>query len=488
MAPRLALLAIPFLAVAQQAPVQELKLVTDPSPAQVRPFETLVVQVRAYGSIAKADGGTELVRIQRGGAKLKVLSPDGGWVSKPFRFQGRDDEPFYQSATSRFGQIFGALSKDFILQDAFLYTAPEREGNYEVEADLDGKTARLTIEVTHRAPTRVKPETQSFGAEPRRPDPYRRLAEYWSPLLAQETWWQPKSDAPVRFDFDGDWQGDNNWDNMETGSSQAYVYYAAMETSTHWFLIYNVFHSRDYSDKCVAGTCHENDNEGIILTVRKDGGEFGKLEVMETLAHNNVYSYTNDSRIRNGVHNIDGRIEFYQNSHPIVFIEAGGHGIYGSASSKASKFSVRDGRFTDGTGMTFVYKGVAERPRHASDSLVGYELLPIYDHWWLKAAEDSGWRERTFDEYFVYRPLGGRPAGAGKRIGGTFLGRKESANKAKPFWGWHDEATRRRNVLATGQWGLDPAYAVSRNVTFPASEPFSLDYTFNPYLNIEVVP
>src|SRR5262249_29347484 len=166
-------------------------------------------------------------------------------------------------------------------------------------------------------------------------DPYRLVAEHWAPFLAQETWFQPKSDTPARFDFDNDWNGDNNWENMEVGSSQAYVHYAAMETTSHWFLIYNVFHPRDYSDKCVVGTCHENDNEGLIMTVRKDGSEFGKLEVMETLAHNNVYSFVADSRIRKGFHNIDGQIEFYDNSHPVIFVESGGHGIYGSTSSHA---------------------------------------------------------------------------------------------------------------------------------------------------------
>ena len=91
--------------------------------------------------------------------------------------------------------------------------------------------------------------------------------------------------------FDGNWHGDDNWDSTPTGSSQAYVYYAVMETATHWFLVYNFFHPRDYDDRCIAGTCHQNDNEGLVLTVRKDGSRFGRLQVMETLAHNRIFSY-----------------------------------------------------------------------------------------------------------------------------------------------------------------------------------------------------
>jgi hypothetical protein len=116
--------------------------------------------------------------------------------------------------------------------------------------------------------------------------------------------------------------------------------------------------------------------------------------------------------------------------------------------------------------------------------LVGYDLLPIYDHWWLKSA-DENWKSRTFDEYYVYQPFGSRPAGGGKKMGGTFYGRKESSNKAKPFWGWHDNNTRKRNILATGQWALDPAYAITRSVTYPPGTAPSTDYTFNPYLGIQ---
>ena len=464
--------------------VTELVLKPDADDPRVRPFETMVLQVRAYGEATKPGSETkERVRLQRGGAKMTILAVDGGWLSKPFKFQGKDNETFYQDASGKLAAILGVINKDFLLQDARLYTAPEKPGKYEIEADLEGKKARVTIEVTASAPARRKDETTQFAAEQRVRDPYRLLAEYWAPFFAQETWFQPKADVPARFDYDNDWAGDNNWDHLETGSSQAYVHYAAIETASHWFLTYNVFHPRDYSDKCIVGTCHENDNEGLILTVRKDGSEFGKLEVMETLAHNNVYSYVTDSRIRKGAHNIDGTIEFYGTSHPLAFIEAGGHGILGT-SSQHTQYDPKTDKFPAGTGITFIYKGVAERPRHANDRLVGYDLLPIYDHWWKKSA-DENWKDRTFDEYYIYTPFGGRPAGNGRKMGGTFYGRKESSNKAKPFWGWHDNATRKKNLVNTGQWALDPAYSLTRSVTYPAGLEPSLDYTFNPYLGVE---
>ncbi|MBL8230959.1 MAG: hypothetical protein JNL98_20870 [Bryobacterales bacterium] len=466
----------------RNAKVTDLRFRCVPQDCRVRPLETLIVQVMVDGEIAASSGEPRKGRLRRAPGPMKVVESGGGWVSKPFKFQGDDPGGFADSGGGTFSQIFSKVAGDFIVQDSFLYSAPATPGVYTLENDSEGVKKQLKVTVAADAPTQVKPEEYNFGPENREGEPFRKLAEYWSPVLAQETWWQPKSDIPTRFDFDGDLIGDNNWDNMEKGSSQAYVYYAVIETSTHWFLIYNAFHARDYSDKCVAGSCHENDNEGLILTVHRDGSEFGRLLAMETLAHNNVYSYVNDGAIRPGAHNIDGRIEFIDNTHPVVFVESGGHGIYGSSHPSHSRYRVSSDEFVSGTGITFIYKGVAERAKHANDRRVGYELLPILTHWWSRTTGEEN--PRMFDEFAPYAPFGGRPGVKFPRIGTTFLGRKESANKAKPFWGWHDTRTLKNRINAPGQWGLDPAYAASRNMTFPAGMAFSLDYTYNPYLGI----
>ena len=470
------------VAVAQSSLlVSEIKIHTDPEDARVRPFESIAIQVRAYGEVEDSEGNKEKARLQEGGAKVQLSDEKGGWVSKPFRFQGKDDEPFHQKQGAGLGAILlGQAQSRFTLQDAVLFTASDREGTYKIEAELSGKKATVEIRVDRGAPSRRPAEKTSFNREPDSRDPYRKLVEHYAPKVAQETWFQPKSDYLARVDLDGDWKGNNNWKNAPEGSSQAYVYYAVMETDTHWFLLYNFFHPRDYSDKCVAGTCHENDNEGMLLTVAKDGSQFGRLQVMGSLAHNNIYSYRNDRSVKKGVHNIDGDIELHDNSHPVVFIESGGHGVYGPGGH--SRYSLRDDKFEVGTGVTYIYKGVAERPKHPDDRNIGYELLPIYDHWWVRAHERDGKKDRTFDAYYVYQPHGNRPRPKYREIAGSFYGREHGSNKAKPFWGWHDNRTRKKKVLATGQWGLDPAYGVSQNLRMPS--PFSLNYKFNPYLNI----
>ena len=475
-------LLIPAAALAQ-LPVTAIQLHADPADAQVRPFASVVIQLRAYGEVAEGpDGEMKRVRLQRNAGAFALKDKSAGWLSKPFRFQGRDNEDFHQERGQGLGAVLlGRATGQFTLKDAVLFTAGEKYGRFRVEATRDGITASLEIVVTDYTPN-VKPaERTTFPAEAPSRDKYRRLAEHYAPKVAGETWFQPKSDYLARFDLDGDWRGDNNWGRAEVGSSQAYVYYATMETQTHWFLIYNFFHPRDYSDKCIAGTCHENDNEGMILTIERDGSEFGRLQTMETLAHNNIYSYRNDRSVKKGVHRLDGDVELHDGSHPVVFIESGGHGVYGSHAGH-SRYSVRQDEFSEGTGVTYVFKGKAERPRHPDDRNVGYELSPIYEHWWLRAHTGAGGNNRAFDAYYAYQPYGGRPRPRLAEIAGSFLGREHGSNKAKPFWGWHDNRTRKRKVLATGQWGLDPAYSVSQNLRFRGR--FSLDYTYNPYLGI----
>lgn len=471
----LMLLAAPALA---QEQVTKIEINTVPADHRIRPFENVVVQLVVYADVTDKNGNKKNERIKRSADSFRIKDKDGGWLSKPFFYQGI--EGIASVLENRLSGLLGT-AQEFIVQDSVLYTAPEKSGKYTIEVTLGGKHAQTVIEVNPKAPSYRKTERTNFQSEPVRRDPYGPLAEHYAPWIAQETWFTPKADYLARFDYDGDWKGDNNWEDLETGSSQAYVYYAAMETETHWFLIYNFYHPRDYSDKCVAGTCHENDNEGLIMTIAKDGSQYGRLQTMETLAHNNIYSFRADNRIKDGVHDIDGDIEWV-GSHPVAFIESGGHGVFASTTHHA-RFALKT-QFTVGTGVTFVYKGKAERPRYANDREVGYELLPIYEQWWKKADPSAGWHESTFDEFFTYQPQGGRPPAAFSTIPGTFLGRKEASNKAKPFWGWHDNLTLKKNVLAVGQWGLDPAYAVSHDLHFPESERFSLEYVYNPYLNL----
>ncbi len=477
----LLLTGLPTLA---QTFIEEVRLrVLEPSGGAVRPLEEAIIEVQVFGRIRTSSGQEITGRLAADGAFMALGDKNGGWISKAYQCPNFRMGDYVRERRGGWREVLSA-AQPFALKSCYVYTAPYETGSFLVQASIDGVAGDIRVPVNTSAPSMRQAEGTNFPPEAPSRDPYFALVEHYAPFIAQETWFNPLADAITRFDYDGDFRGDNNWDNFGKGSSQAYVYYGVMETSTHWFLHYNFFHARDYSDVCIGGTCHENDNEGLILAVRKDGSRFGMPEVMQTLAHDILFTYANDERITNGAHEVKAPLVLHEGSHPMVFIEAGGHGVLGIADRTYSQFEHQVMDWLPGTtGITYKYKGVAERPFHAGATNVGYALLPIYEHWWLRS-DNANQAERTFADYFSYQPFGDRPLPAISPLGGAFLGVKQSANKAKPFWGWHDGRTLQAGILARGQWGLDPAYAFTRNLRFPAEMPYALDYVFNPYLGI----
>ena len=473
----LLLLFICFGEIDAQDKVTSIKINIFPATKKIRPLETAIVQTQFFGE-KKKDNSDEAQngQIQSNDWKATLNNTDSGWLSKPFLFQ-KAGENIKPDLDNFFTQILNSVTP----KDAVLYTAPGKIGKYTIKITQGNLVKEVAIEVTNAAASQKKTETTNFTSTANSSDKYFALVENYAPFIAQETWFEPKADYLARFDYDGNWRGADNWENLAKGSSKAFVYYAVMETETHWFLIYNFFHPRDYSDFCVAGSCHENDNEGLILTVRKDATKFGRLEVMETLAHNNVYSFTNNPAIKKGVHDIDGQIELYEKTHPVIFIEAGGHGVFAS-DSKSSLFDAAKMSFKQNTGITYIYNKKAESPQYVADQNVSYALLSIADEWWEKGSQETVQANETFDDFYFYAPFGNRPKSSAKYISGAFHGEMASKNQAKPFWAWFDKRTRDKKILNTGQWALDPAYSVSMSLDFPDNLPVSLRYIFNPYL------
>ncbi len=70
---------------------------------------------------------------------------------------------------------------------------------------------------------------------PQSPAREREIAAAFAPVFHQALGDKPRSDYITNFDFDGDWQGDNNWDHADDPKFplKAYVYYAVSETATH---------------------------------------------------------------------------------------------------------------------------------------------------------------------------------------------------------------------------------------------------------------
>lgn len=111
---------------------------------------------------------------------------------------------------------------------------------------------------------------------------HHELARTYAPIVYQGIGSVPEADQFTRVDFDGDWNPDNNWDNLLKYSRPRVVYWNVIETDVHYYITYSFFFPRDYAPICFFMHCHENDFEGMRVTVKKPA----IVTKIEGLAHN----------------------------------------------------------------------------------------------------------------------------------------------------------------------------------------------------------
>ncbi|HEX6291254.1 MAG TPA: hypothetical protein VFZ66_18865 [Herpetosiphonaceae bacterium] len=279
------------------------------------------------------------------------------------------------------------------------------------------------------------------------------LAYRWAPIHYQDT---DSSDYDADYltavNYDGDWNAQNNWESQDDqlGRLIGTVYYSVTETDTHWYIVYGFYHPRDWSDNPFDNT-HENDMEGVLAIVRKDGSTYGLFEGMVTVFHRDFYSFTpSGSQLRSGQESIDGPVimrTFDSAAHPTTFQEAKGHG------AKAWNGS----SFPGGDGVIYYpNRTTGEVPSSGNDSSVSYRLVDIF-------AADGLWAHRydglTFASW------------------GVFRGDNGSDNAANAPWKWDDQNDG--SSLLGGELATDPAKLVS--IYFSNLGTFSRTYLRNTY-------
>jgi Zn-dependent protease with chaperone function len=328
-----------------------------------------------------------------------------------------------------------------------------------------------------------------------------QIAARFAPVFRQALGSSPRFDYVTRFDFDGDWRGDNNWENAgnESHRLSATIYFNVSETETHYFVHYAAFHPRDYKGGNVRGAvlseilregvarhgnydptglsqaavlAHENDLEGALVVVQKAIGLFGSTQVVfvETLAHNQFLQY----RVGSGERDVTAEDE-----HAVIFIEPKGHGI--EAYHGGDQLRSAEGGF-----VTYRYTGQAEEPTGAPDEEVGYDLVSLTESLWPAARQQhSG----VFGGSFDYQDWTVRALDAGGNVvthettlglvGSVLNGVVGGRNMARPPWGWYDQdETDQRQ----GGWYLTPAETVKRH--FGLGDDFSTTYTHHPTLGV----
>ena len=135
------------------------------------------------------------------------------------------------------------------------------------------------------------------------------------------------------------------------------------------------FHARDWSDSAFDQE-HENDLEGTIMAVRKNGSTYGALEGMITVFHKDFYSYTPaGSPFRSGGQTVDGTLSFEAHNgidRVKTAQEAKGHGL--KAWPFISNFTGASNQ--DGV-IYYPTLGTPEAPSSGNDRYVPYRLVDM---------------------------------------------------------------------------------------------------------------
>jgi len=336
------------------------------------------------------------------------------------------------------------------------------------------------------------------------------IASRFAPIFYQALGDKPRNDFITNFDFDGDWRGDNNWNNAANKDFplKAYIYFSVSETATHFFIHYAVYHPRDYKGGERRGAilsqliregakhggkydptgladeatlAHENDMEGALVVVEKDGNDLSEAHVafVETLHHNN-FSHYRPGDPQEGV----ARIKL-ESRRPLLYVEPKGHGI--------ESFDGDEKQTTKKTFLRYVYAGRADNPAQGDfvcgdlektpcNKSVGYQLLPLAGLWAKAATEPNQTYGVVFD-YGEIKLMTSLTTGETKErgfklgtLGCAFLGKVGGVNMARPPWGWFDRDERDQKL---GLWFFDPATVIKKD--FKLDEKFSTAYVRLPF-------
>ena len=210
------------------------------------------------------------------------------------------------------------------------------------------------------------------------------------------------SDWITAVDYDGDWNTKNNWENMVSGRNKGqlipYIYHYVTYTETHFFILYSVYHPRDWTD--IPFLCsldkHENDMEAVLITAeRNSDGGYGDIINAQTIWHTETRDYNANEML------------YTNNKKPKMFIEAKGHGIRAFEGSSDE----------DGSHIHYWQsKRTAVQPNrdlNNTKQVITYQLL---------ALENTLWLQRN-------NPL----TVTGKALVGD---NGDGSNKASTPWGW----------------------------------------------------
>lgn len=352
-----------------------------------------------------------------------------------------------------------------------------RKGYYRfwVEPDLDAVRSVCAISLG----SVLFPKAVAFdvvapcAGSPREKDRDRSLtlAKRFAPVFYQDTGRQPNADFFAAVDFDGNLDPVDNRDNIDAFPLVGTVYYSAVETRTHIFLVYAVFHPVNYG-LFLDGTTETTENSMTGLLVVVDRAHIAEAPVyVETYMEGQFMQYTGRGKVLPRTEDVDGQATFEDGTHVRVFLESGRHGCLINAETVIGEYTGEPGGdFPGGDGVIYRETDEPAEPEGPNDRNAGYRLAPILDTLWK--VQDFVGRRSVYATTF-------RMA-TGCEYPERFVASSPGQRGGRPPWAWDDlddEGVR------AGEWFFWPAWAAASHVTMP--EPFDVQYTYNPFLGID---
>lgn len=302
-----------------------------------------------------------------------------------------------------------------------------------------------------------------------------------------------------------------------------YVYYSVVETHTHYFIMYAIYHAQDWARSDAAWSKgprykpveHENDMEGALIVVGKESIlPEPCCEAMITISHDNFYAYANwrlrneDDKVKNvfdkkldrytgsrvNRENLDGNLwaifhldeENNTIIRPKLYIEAKGHGIRGSKSHWSgekrticycpTKIQSDEPTFFANKEPNPKTKLIHKNKRGDTSGeelkdVYRYKLIDIFEPNENRNTPKGLWASRNNPNVFK----------VDKKGQDCFIARKSTDSEifvpgsAKPPWSWDDKS----DIHTSGELALQPAH-ITYNYLGGIRE-FSFEYVKNPY-------
>lgn len=287
------------------------------------------------------------------------------------------------------------------------------------------------------------------------PDP-AELAHHWAPIHFQDI---NKSSAHGSKDFitsvdrDGIWNVTWNWQNFNSYPLTAWVYYSVVSADSHHYITYAFYHPLDWD----SGQ-DNNDFEGALFIIRRNGSRWGTLEAIVTVWHTHFHAYfPTDTPLVSGckietqrecwIQWEEGRVKTSQ--------EWGGHGV------GCYPAYVKRGDDAVVYAPSRSTAGVPPRVPDGAHLTVPYRLVDIHEPGGLW---DQRYNPRVFNPVLCYREM----------VGGH----------GNPPWAWDDVDDG--GLVLRGAWTHDPAllaqyYFKLKDGSAKPWEYFSRHYESNPY-------